>query len=111
MPHKFTFVSIFALSALLLTAAPVRHSKAQTTLGVSVECIPLSYGQLRCDTEVYGGTAPYSYEWGPPPLSGSGHALRVPCSGSGSRTISVTVTDANGDTGNYTGQVQCTGPV
>lgn len=90
MPHKFTLVSV---------------------LTVSLDCIALPYGQIRCQAEVYGGTSPYTYQWGPPPLSGSGHALRIPCSGSGTRTVSVTVTDANGEIGSYSDQLQCTGPV
>ncbi len=57
--------------------------------------------------DVGGGTAPYTYQWGPPPLTGSGEWKRVPCSGIGSRTISVTVTDAYGETGSYSDQFLC----
>lgn len=109
MRRKLTLALILALSALALPTAAVRPSAAKTGLAVGIDCISLPYSQLRCTAEVYGGTAPYTYEWGPPPLSGSGHALRVGCAGSGTRIISVTVTDAYGEVGYYSAPFYCSG--
>lgn len=109
MRHKLTLALILVLGALALPTVAVRPGAARTAPIVNVDCISLPYGQLRCVAEVYGGTAPYTYEWGPPPLAGSGRAQRVPCSGSGTRIITVTVTDANGEIGYFSAPFYCTG--
>lgn len=109
MTRKLTLVLILALGALAVPTAAVRPSAARTGLGVNIDCISLPYDQLRCVAEVYGGTAPYAYQWGPPPLTGSGRAQRVGCSGSGTKVISVTVTDANGEVGYYSASFFCAG--
>ena len=107
MRRRITLALIVALIALVvLPTAFVRRSAARTGLGVSLDCIYLPYSQIRCQAEVYGGTAPYSYQWGPSPLSGSGHALRVSCY-SGFQPINVTVTDANGEVGYYSDSLIC----
>lgn len=111
MRKKLSLLMLLALIAVVLPTAFVKRSAARTGPSVSIDCIYLPLGQLRCTAEVWGGTAPYTYEWGPPPISGSGRALRVGCSGSGTRTISVTVTDANGEIGFYSAPFQCAGPV
>lgn len=107
MRHKLTLVLILALIALVWPTAVATRSAAPTGPSVNIDCIYLPYGQLRCEAEVYGGASPYTYQWGPPPLSGNGHAQRVPCSGNGTRIISVTVTDANGEIGYFSAPVQC----
>jgi hypothetical protein len=109
MRHKVTLALIFALIALVLPTAFVNRSAARTgpVVGVSCECI--ANGRQACQAEASGGTAPYTYQWGTPPLTGSGPFKIVPCSGSGTRPISVTVTDANGATFTYNDQLQCCG--
>jgi hypothetical protein len=109
MSHKLILVLSLALIALVWPTAIVKNSAARTGPSVGVDCIYLPLSQLRCQAEVYGGTAPYTYEWGPPPLSGSGHALRVGCAGTGTKIISVTVTDANGEIGYFSAPFQCAG--
>ena len=106
MRYKLILALALTFVALAPLAAPVKPVEARTGPIVSIDCIGLAYDQLRCTTEVYGGTAPYTYAWGPSPITGSGQSLRIGCSGI-SRTISVTVTDANGETDTYSDLFYC----
>lgn len=107
MRYKLSLALILALSALALPTAAVRPSAAQTGLAVGVYCEIIAGGRQVCQADVSGGTPPYTYQWGPPPLTGSGQFKVVPCAGHGLRPLSVTVTDANGLTGGFSGQLQC----
>lgn len=109
MRRKLILALIFALVALFLPLPQVKHSAAWTGPAVSISCECIAYGRLVCQALVGGGTAPYTYQWGPPPITGGGEWQIVPCSGSGTRTISVTVTDANGQIGYFSSPFQCCG--
>ena len=99
-------VLILAIAALI--GVPGRSGAAQTSLIVSIECIPLP-GQLRCTADVTGGTGSYTYQWTPTPVFGNGgRNARFNCSGP-SRALSVTVTDSNGATGSDSGTFFCGG--
>ena len=111
MRYKLTLALILALVALLLPSTFVKRSAAQTGPAVGISCECIAYGRLLCIADVVGGTAPYTYEWGPSPITGSGQSKIVPCSGNGTRTISVTVTDANGQIGFFSSPFWCCGPV
>jgi hypothetical protein len=106
MRRKLTLALILAFITFTVAAAAVRRSAARTGPLVSIDCEPIAYDYLMCHAEAGGGTAPYTYQWGPPPLTGSGEWKRVGCSGV-SRTISVTVTDANGETDTYSDLFYC----
>lgn len=108
MRRKLTLALILALLTLVvLPTAFVKRTAARAGPSVSLDCIYLPYSQIRCEAVVVGGTSPYTYQWGPLPLSGSGHALRIPCAGTGTRPVEVTVTDANGEVGYYSDMLQC----
>lgn len=108
MRRKLTLALILALITLVvLPTTFVKRTAARTGPSVGIDCIYLPYGQIRCEAVVYGGTPPYAYQWGPPPLSGNGHAQRIPCSGTGTRPVTLTVTDANGEVGYYSDMLQC----
>lgn len=107
MRYKLILALALAFVALAPLAAPVRRVEARTGLVVAISCEGIAYDYLLCHADVGGGTGPYTYQWGPAPLTGSGEWKRVPCSGIGSRTISVTVTDANGETASYSDLFYC----
>ncbi|HWN10143.1 MAG TPA: hypothetical protein VNO50_12905 [Pyrinomonadaceae bacterium] len=121
MRYKLTLTLILALIALAVpttvvkpsatSTAAVKHSAMPTPPVVGVTCECIAYGRLLCISEVSGGTAPYTYQWGPPPISGSGQIKVVPCSGNGTRIITLTVTDANGEIGYFSAPFTCCGPV
>jgi hypothetical protein len=107
MRRKLTLALILALITLVvLPTAFVKRTAARTGLTVSTDGIYLPNSQVRVEAVVSGGTAPYTYQWGPPPISGNGHAVRIYCY-SGFKPIEVTVTDANGEIGYYSGSVIC----
>jgi hypothetical protein len=123
MRYKLTLTLIFSIMALVLPTAVVKPSSAPTApvikpgppptapvVSVAGECIA---GQkLLCIADVTGGTPPYTYEWGPAPgITGSGQMKIVPCSGTGTRIISVTVTDANGEVGYFSSPFRCCGGI
>jgi len=112
MRHTLALSAIFALAALALPT-PVRHSASVTSpvLGVGVYCLHLGRNRDECHADVDGGTSPYTFQWTPTPLSGGGGSgiAIIGCPGTAVQNISVTVTDANGETGSYSGQVQCCG--
>ena len=112
MVYKLTLSIVLAVVALALPT-PVRHSGAVKgpTFEVGVYCLYLGRNRDECHAEVDGGTGPYNFQWSPAPLSGgngSGIAI-IGCPGTAIQTISVNVTDANGDTGSFSGQFQCCG--
>jgi len=114
MRHKFTLPAILALVALAIPTT-VRPRAAVTSsnpvLTVGVYCLYLGRNRDECHAEVDGGTSPYTFQWSPTPLSGgngSGLAI-IGCPGTAIQTISVTVTDANGNTGSFSDQFQCCG--
>jgi len=110
MHHKLTLSVILALVALALPT-PARHSAAKTSLGVGVYCLYLGRNRDECHADVDGGTGPYTFNWSPTPLAGGfsdGIAI-IGCPGTVIQTISVTVTDINGDTGSFSSQFQCCG--
>jgi hypothetical protein len=110
MRHKFTLLVILALVALALPT-PVRHSAAAPNLAVGVYCLYLGRNRDECHADVEGGTSPYTFQWSPTPLAGGfgdGIAI-IGCPGTAIQTISVTVTDINGNTGSFSGQFQCCG--
>lgn len=111
MRYKLSLALILALIALALPTGPTAQSSTQTTLVVGVVCIPLGRNRLECQADVSGGTGPYSFQWSPTPLAGGGSfgLAIIPCAGNGFRTISVTATDAYGDTGSFSGQFNCCG--
>ena len=111
MRYKLTLALILALVALVMPIAGVKRSAARTGPFVSISCECIADGRLLCQADAGGGTGPYTYQWGPPPITGGGQWQIVPCSGNGTRTISVTVTDANGEIGYYSDQFWCCGPV
>ena len=111
MRFKLTLALIFALVALVLPSTFVKRSSAQTGPAVGISCECIAYGRLLCIADASGGTPPYTYQWGPAPIVGSGQSKIIPCSGSGTRTISVTVTDANGQVGSFSSPFWCCGPV
>jgi hypothetical protein len=109
MRRQLTLALILALITLVvLPTAFVERTAARTGPTVTnLDCIYLAYSQIRCEAVVYGGTAPYTYQWGPsPPISGSGKAVRFYCY-SGFQPINVTVTDANGEVGYYSDTMIC----
>ena len=119
MRHKLTLTFIVALVALALPTS-ARHSATVTgpvhaarplNFGVGVYCIYLGRNRNECHAEPDGGTGPYTYQWSPTPLTGGGSSgiAIIGCPGTAIQTISVTVTDANGDTGSFSGQFQCCG--
>jgi hypothetical protein len=113
MRQKLTLTFMIALAALGFTTA-VRHSVAVTksrSFSVGMYCIFLGRNRDECHAEPEGGTAPYTYQWSPTPLSGGGSSglAIIGCPGTAVQTISVIVTDANGDTGSFSGQFQCCG--
>lgn len=109
MRHKLTLALILALVALVLPTVIFKPSAARTGPAVGVYCEYIAGARQLCQADVTGGTPPYTYQWGPPPLTGSGQFKIVPCAGNGTRPLSVTVTDANGQTGGFSGQLQCCG--
>lgn len=110
MRYKLTLLATLALIALALPT-PVRPSAAKTSLAVGVYCLYLGRNRDECHADVDGGTGPYTYQWSPTPLAGGfGEGLAIiGCPGTAIQTISVTVTDANGQTGSFSGQFQCCG--
>jgi len=110
MRFKLTLSVILALITLALPT-PVRHSAAKTTLSVGVYCLYLGRNRDECHADVEGGTGSYTYQWSPTPLAGGfGEGIAIiGCPGTAIQTISVTVTDTNGDTGSFSGQFQCCG--
>ena len=111
MRYKFTLVVILTLVALALPTL-VRPSAAKTSLDVSVDCIYTpETGNLECRADVYGGTSPYTFQWTPTPLigGGSGGMAIIGCARFSERTVSVTVTDINGNTGSTSHPFQCYG--
>jgi len=120
MRYALTLSIVIALVALAFPT-PVRHSAAASTssehvakprtLGVGVYCLFLGRNRDECHADVDGGTSPYTFQWSPTPLSGGGSSgiAIIGCPGTAIQTISVTVTDANGDTGSFSGQFQCCG--
>jgi hypothetical protein len=119
MRQKLTLTFMIAVVALAFTIA-ARHSVAvpgpshvekPRSFSVGVYCIFLGRNRDECHAEPEGGTAPYTYQWSPTPLSGGGSSgiAVIGCPGTAIQTISVTVTDANGDTGSFSGQFQCCG--
>jgi hypothetical protein len=107
MRYKLILALSLAFVALAPLAAPVKPVEARTGPVVGISCERIAYGRQLCQADVIGGTAPYTYEWGPPPLTGTGQIKTVPCSGNGTRPVSVTVTDANGEIGYYSTTIQC----
>jgi hypothetical protein len=110
MRHRLALALSLALIALFWPTTVVKHSAAAVTgpvVGVTGECI--AGGRLLCIADVSGGTAPYTFQWGPPPITGSGQSKIVPCSGTGTRIIEVTVTDANGQIGFFSAPFRCCG--
>ena len=110
MLRKFTLLVILALIALTLPT-PVRQSSAAPSLAVGVYCLYLGRNRDECHADVEGGTSPYTFQWSPTPLAGGfeeGIAI-IGCPGTAIQTISVTVTDVNGNTGSFSGQFQCCG--
>jgi hypothetical protein len=123
MRYKLTLALGLAVMALVLPIAVVKPSAPPTApvvkpaapptapvVSVAGECIA---GQkLLCIADVSGGTPPYTYQWGPAPgITGSGQMKIVPCAGTGTRIISVTVTDANGEIGYFSSPFQCCGGI
>lgn len=110
MRYKFTLLVIIATVALALPT-PGTSSAANTSLGVGYYCIHLGRNRDECHADVDGGTGPYTFQWSPTPLSGGGSngIAIIGCPGTAVQTISVTVTDANSDTGSFSSQVQCCG--
>ena len=108
MPRKLILTTILALVALALPT-PIRHSAAGTSLGVGVYCIYLGRNRNECHADVEGGTGTYTYQWSPTPLAGGGEIAIIGCPGTAIQTISVNVTDTNGNTGSFSGQFQCCG--
>ena len=113
MRYKLTLPIILALVALIALAWPTaaKRSAAASTLIVGVDCIFLGRNRDECHADVDGGTSPYTFQWSPTPLSGGGSSgiAIIGCPGTAIQTISVTVTDTNGDTGSFSGQFQCCG--
>lgn len=109
MRHQLTLALAFALVALAMSSAVVKPSAARTPLAVGLSCECIAYARQLCHADVDGGTPPYTYQWGPPPVSGSSEFKIIPCAGSGTRPVSVTVTDANGQTVTHNGLLQCCG--
>jgi hypothetical protein len=117
MRHKFTLTFVALVALALPTSVrhsapvgPVRVAKP-LSLAVGVYCILLGRNRDECHADVEGGTAPYTFQWSPTPLSGGGSSgiAIIGCPGTAIQTISVTVTDANGDTGSFSGNFQCCG--
>jgi hypothetical protein len=52
---------ILSLIALALPSAIVKPTAARTGPSVGISCECIAHGRLFCQTEVYGGTAPYTY--------------------------------------------------
>lgn len=111
MRYKLTLALILALTALVLPAVIVKRGAAQTAPSVDIFCQCIAGQKLFCQASAFGGTSPYSYQWGPPPISGGGSVHIIPCAGTGTRTISVTVTDANGEIGYYSAPFTCCGGI
>lgn len=108
MRHKLIFSIVLALVAVALPT-PIGNSTTTTSLGVGFFCIHLGRNRDECHADVDGGTSPYTYQWSPQPLSGGGEIAVIGCPGTAVQTIGVTVTDANGQTGSFSDQVQCCG--
>lgn len=110
MRHKLTLLVILVLIVLALPT-PIRHKAATPTLAVGVYCLYLGRNRDECHADVEGGTSPYTFQWSPTPLAGGfGDGLAIiGCPGTAIQTISVTVTDSNGNTGSFSDQFQCCG--
>lgn len=109
MRRKLILAFALALAAIAMPSAVVKPSAARTGLFLGVYCEYIANSRQVCHADVTGGTAPYTYQWGPPPLTGGGELKVVPCAGNGTRPLSVTVTDAVGATVAFNGQLQCCG--
>ena len=109
MRKTLVLVLALTLAVLALLSTPVRRGAARTGPAPSIYCIPLGRDRLECHADVGGGTSPYTYQWSPTPSAGGGEIAIIPCPGTSTRTISVTVTDANNQTGSYSGQFYCCG--
>ena len=109
MRKKLTLVLALTLAVLALLSAPVRRSAARTGPAPGIYCIHLGRNRDECHADVSGGTSPYTYQWSPTPLAGGGEIAIIPCPGTSVITVSVTVTDANNQTGSDSVQVHCCG--
>ena len=109
MRKRLALMLVLTLAALAILVAPVRRSAARTAPAPGIYCIPLGRNRLECHADVSGGTTPYTYQWSPTPMAGGGEIAIIYCPGTNTRTISVTVTDANNETGSYSGNFYCCG--
>jgi hypothetical protein len=109
MRYKLILAFALAFAALAPLPAPVRRVEARTGPTVGVYCIPLGRNRLECHATVDGGTSPYAYQWSPTPLAGGGEIAIIYCYGNQTRTISVTVTDADSNTGSFSDNFFCCG--
>lgn len=94
MRYRLILALALAFVALAPLTPAVKPVEARTGLTLALYCIPLGRNRAECHADVYGGTAPYTYQWSPTPLIGGGELAIMPCA----RTplnVSVTVTDAN----------------
>jgi len=107
-------IAVLAAASLgLLGAAPSPAPAAGKTLIVGVNCYSLGRGRLQCEALVDNGTGPFTFSWTPTPTAGGGSEglAIVPCTQWHYQTVSVTVTDANSDTGSDSGSFYCGNPV
>ncbi len=121
MRYKLTLALILAFIALAVPTtvvkpsatptAAVKHNAMPTPPVVGINCECIAGQKLFCVADVSGGTPPYTYQWGPPPITGSGQMKIVPCAGTGTRIINLTVTDANGEIGFFSSPFTCCGGV
>jgi hypothetical protein len=106
-------LAVFAASVAGLAAfapAPAAAPAGDaSTLSVSLYCISLGHGRFECQYSVSGGTGVYTYSWNPAPTfggNGGGTAI-VPCTAYRNKTVTLTVTDSNGESGTASGTFYC----
>lgn len=100
----------FAAVLGLTGAAPAPRPAADAaTFTVMLYCLPIGQARFHCTTTVSGGTSPYTYSFSPTPIWGGGSWSEaiVPCTAYRNRTVTVTVTDANGATAYDSGVFYC----
>jgi hypothetical protein len=107
-PLAVLAAAVGGLAAAAPAPAPQPAAEGKA-LNVSLYCISLGHGRFECQYDVTGGNGVYTYSWNPTPTiggNGGGTAI-VRCNAYQYRTVSLTVSDSNGQTGSASGSFYC----